>query len=59
MKTKKSTKEIESQTLALALIRKMVAYEQNIDRKSDKSKAEMRHVAFLRALRNAGSWNVN
>lgn len=50
--------KIDSQSLALALVRKMVAYESSIDRKSDKTKAEKRHVEFLRAILRAGCEQV-
>lgn len=58
MKDKKD-KKIDSQSLALALIQKMVRYETEIDRKSDKTKAEKRHVEFLRAILRAGCEQVN
>lgn len=48
----------DSRSLAFALVRKMVAYQNEIDRKTCPSKAEQRHVAFLRALRNAGLTTV-
>lgn len=50
-KISKLGKGVDGQTLALALVAKMVAYEREIDRKQEKSLAEARHVAFLRAFR--------
>ena len=54
MRKEKQFKPANSDVLALALIRKMVAYEAAIDRKQEKSSAEKRHVEYLRAIRKAG-----
>lgn len=52
LKKSKEAAPVSSQVLALALVRKMVAYEAAIDAKSVQTPAEQRHVAFLRAVRN-------
>lgn len=48
---------VDSRKVALALLSKMVKYESAIDKKAVKSKAEERHVAFLRAFRVVPSSN--
>ena len=45
-------KKVESKKVAIALVNKMISYEQKIDAKKNKSEAESRHIAFLRALKN-------
>lgn len=54
MKNKTSNKKpASSEVVALALVKQMVRYEQSIDRKAEKTQAELRHLAFLRSLREA------
>ena len=48
----KKVVSVDSRMVALSLIMKMVRYERSIDSKAVKSKAEERHVRFLRALRD-------
>lgn len=55
--TGKRSSNVSAQQLALALVRKMVAYEAAIDAKSVQTPAEQRHVAFLRAVRNGSFFN--
>jgi hypothetical protein len=54
MNDKNGKREFEAEKVALRLIAKMVDYERRIDEKQDPSEAERRHVAFLRAMRDAG-----
>lgn len=48
-------KKLDSQKVALALVMKMIGYERSIDGKAVKTKAEERHVSFLRALRETSA----
>lgn len=43
--------KVESKKVAEALIKKMIAFELKLDAKKKKTKAEERHLAFLRTLR--------
>ena len=54
MKDNTKRKEHDAEKVALRLIAKMVDYERRIDEKEQPSEAELRHVAFLRAMRDAG-----
>jgi len=45
-------KKVSSKEVAIALVNKMITYEQKIDNKKTKNEAEKRHINFLRALRN-------
>jgi hypothetical protein len=54
MKDTTGKKGYEAEEVALRLIAKMVDYERRIDEKKEPSEAERRHVAFLRAMREAG-----
>jgi hypothetical protein len=54
MKDKNIQNEQDAEKVALRLIAKMVDYERRIDEKPEPSEAERRHVAFLRAMREAG-----
>ncbi len=44
-------KKVESKKVAEALVKKMIAFEQKLDAKAKKTKAEERHLAFLRSFR--------
>ena len=54
MKDEKEKKDYDSEMVALRLIAKMVDYDRRLDEKPEQSEAERRHVAFLRAMRDAG-----
>jgi len=45
---------VSSEDVAFKLLQKMLDYQARIDRKTDRTAAEERHVAFLRALRDSG-----
>jgi len=51
IKKKPENKDVSSKDIALSLIKKMVEYERNIDKKENPTAAEKRHVEFLRGMR--------
>jgi len=44
-------KKVDSKKVAIELVKKMIAFELKLDAKKQKSKAEERHLAFLRTIR--------
>lgn len=52
MNKKPANLDRSSKDIALSLIKKMIQYEQSIDKKDNPSAAEKRHREFLRAIRS-------
>lgn len=52
MTNKPANSDRSSKDIALSLLKKMIQYEQSIDKKQNPSAAEKRHKEFLRLLRS-------